>query len=201
MQLALKRTIDIVCAVIGLIILSPVLALCGLAVALTSSGPVIFRQRRLGLGGRAFEILKLRTMAVDAPEVRNPDGSTFSSDSDPRVTNVGHFLRQSSLDELPQLWNVLAGDMSLVGPRPDQCNQLALYQAHEHEKLAMKPGISGLAQISGRNSISWEHRKRLDCEYVRHWSLALDLRILVLTLPYVFLRRGINSPPATPVSD
>ncbi|MBL8210049.1 MAG: sugar transferase [Bryobacterales bacterium] len=200
MQLALKRLMDVVCSLLGLVLLSPILGGCAIAVVSTSSGPAIFRQRRLGLYGRPFEILKFRTMYVDAPELRNADGSTFSSDHDPRVTKVGRFLRRSSLDELPQLWNVLAGEMSLIGPRPDQCNQLALYTANEHEKLAMRPGLSGLAQISGRNGIAWDQRKRLDCEYVRNWSLALDMRILLLTLPYVLFRRGINNSAAT-VSD
>ena len=200
MQLALKRLMDVVCSLLGLVLLSPILGGCAIAVVSTSSGPAIFRQRRLGLYGRPFEILKFRTMYVDAPELRNADGSTFSSDHDPRVTKVGRFLRHSSLDELPQLWNVLAGEMSLIGPRPDQCNQLALYTANEHEKLAMRPGLSGLAQISGRNGIAWDQRKRLDCEYVRNWSLALDMRILLLTLPYVLFRRGINNSAAT-VSD
>lgn len=197
MQLALKRLMDILCSLLGLVLLSPILTVCALAVASTSSGPVIFRQRRLGLHGRPFEILKFRTMQVDAPEVRNADGSAFTSDQDPRVTKVGHFLRHSSLDELPQLWNVLVGQMSLIGPRPDQCNQLALYKPHEHEKLAMKPGLSGLAQISGRNGIPWDRRKLLDCEYVRNWSIALDVRILILTLPYVLFRRGINASAAS----
>lgn len=198
--MALKRALDVLLSAIGLVLLSPILLLCAFAVALNSPGPVVFRQRRLGLHARPFLILKFRTMYVDSPDLRNPDGSTFSATQDPRVTPVGQFLRSTSLDELPQFWNVLVGQMSLIGPRPDQCSQLALYKPGEQDKLLMRPGLSGLAQISGRNSISWERRKQLDCEYVRGWSLKLDLRILIATVPYVLFRRGINSSAAS-VSD
>jgi len=193
MQLALKRVMDIFGALSGLVLLSPLLMLCAGLVAFSSPGPILFRQRRLGRYGRPFLILKFRTMLVDAPDLRNADGSAFSGSSDPRVTQVGRFLRSSSLDELPQLWNVLCGEMSLIGPRPDQCNQLIHYRPEELEKLQMKPGLSGLAQISGRNAISWENRKALDCQYVHNWSIALDLSILIRTIPFVLFQRGIHT--------
>jgi lipopolysaccharide/colanic/teichoic acid biosynthesis glycosyltransferase len=193
MQLALKRAMDVSGALAGLFILSPLFLVCAVLVRGSSPGPILFRQQRLGRLGEPFLILKFRTMLSDAPDLRNPDGSAFSGSSDPRVTPIGRFLRSTSLDELPQLWNVVRGEMSLIGPRPDQCNQLIHYRPEELEKLRMKPGLSGLAQISGRNAISWECRKALDCQYVRNWSIALDLSILIRTIPLVLFQRGINS--------
>ncbi len=192
MERIAKRILDAAAAAIALALLSPVLAATALAVRLSSPGPVVFRQRRLGLNGVPFEILKFRTMADGAGELRNPDGSAFSGSGDPRVTPLGRFLRSSSLDELPQLWNVLRGDMSLVGPRPDQVDQMRYYRGHEFRKLAARPGITGLAQIRGRNSISWEARKQLDIEYVDGWSFGLDCGLLLETVPYVLARRGVN---------
>jgi lipopolysaccharide/colanic/teichoic acid biosynthesis glycosyltransferase len=123
----------------------------------------------------------------------NPDGSAYTGDDDPRVTRVGRLLRGASLDELPQLFNVLRGDMSLVGPRPDQAGQLRFYSKTEKRKLLVKPGITGLAQISGRNNIPWQRRKALDVEYVDRQSFWLDLSILLKTIPYVLLRKEVNS--------
>lgn len=190
---ALKRALDVGVAGGLLIITSPLLAVLMAAVRLNSSGPALFRQARLGKGGVPFTIYKFRTMHMNAPDLRNADGSAFTGEHDPRVTRVGRFLRQTSLDELPQLINVIRGDMSLVGPRPDQVDQLKYYTALEKRKLEVKPGLTGLAQINGRNSIPWEQRKRLDVEYVERQSLALDLEILLRTIPYVFARRGITA--------
>ncbi|MBL8231130.1 MAG: sugar transferase, partial [Bryobacterales bacterium] len=145
-----------------------------------------------GLAGKPFHVLKFRTMIENAPDLRNADGSTYSGSEDPRVTSIGRLLRTSSLDELPQLWNVLVGDMSIVGPRPDQVDQLRYYTDEDLVKLQVRPGITGLAQISGRNSIPWELRRRLDCSYARNWTLWLDLRIMAKTIPYVVLRRDIH---------
>lgn len=189
---AIKRAIDIAIAALGLAALAPLLGLIALLVRCTSPGPALFRQWRLGLMGRPFLILKFRSMYVSAPDMRNPDGSASCPPSDPRVTSVGKFLRRTSLDELPQLWNVLKGEMSLVGPRPDQLDQLQYYSAREKVKLRMRPGITGLAQVSGRNAIAWERRKQLDCQYVENWSLALDLSILLKTIPCVLKQRGIE---------
>ncbi len=190
----MARIRDLLIASALLLLLSPLLAACALAVRRSSPGPVLFRQRRLGLHGRPFWLLKFRSMIHNAPEVRNPDGSAYSGAGDPRVTPVGRFLRQTSLDELPQLLNVLRGEMSLVGPRPDQVDQLRFYTPDENRKLNVKPGITGLAQISGRNNIPWAGRKALDLEYVERHSSWLDWAILLRTLPYVLLRRDVDSP-------
>lgn len=195
MQQLLKRAIDMVVSGVSLLLLLPFLGVISVLVYLSSRGPVLFRQGRLGRNGVPFNILKFRSMVVNAPDLRNEDGSTFNGENDPRVTWIGKLLRSSSLDELPQLINVFAGDMSLVGPRPDQVDQLRYYSEKERQKLTVKPGITGLAQISGRNSIRWETRKQLDLEYVRRQSLALDLQIMVRTVPYVLFRKGVFVTP------
>lgn len=192
-KFSMPRIRDLLIALLALAVLSPVLLLCALLVRRSSPGPILFRQRRLGLLGRPFWLLKFRTMLDNAPELRNPDGSAYTGDDDPRLTRVGRWLRQTSLDELPQLFNVIRGDMSLVGPRPDQIDQLRFYTEAERRKLNTRPGITGLAQISGRNSISWERRKALDVAYVDQRSPWLDLRILLKTIPYVLLRKDINA--------
>lgn len=194
---SVKRLIDVVIAAGALIVLLPVVCLCALAVWATSPGPVIFSARRLGRNGLPFRLYKFRTMHMGAPDWRNPDGSAFSSDLDPRATPVGRILRKTSLDELPQLLNVLAGDMSLVGPRPDQVDQIRYYSEREKAKLRVKPGITGLAQISGRNAIAWEVRKALDVEYVERQSFLLDAAIICKTIPYVLKREGVNTSPAS----
>lgn len=191
-QQVAKRAVDVAASAVALIILSPVLALVAAAIRLTSPGPVLFRQRRLGWNGVPFEIFKFRTMVANAAQLRNADGSAFSGERDPRVTPIGKLLRASSLDELPQLVNVLRGEMSLVGPRPDQVDQLRYYREGEFRKLAARPGITGLAQIRGRNRISWEARKQLDVEYIERWSFGLDCRLLAETVPYVLLGRDVN---------
>jgi len=184
-----KRCFDIFVSSIALIVLSPVLLLIALAIKFTSKGPVMFYQERLCLGAAEFTLFKFRTMIENAPDLRNADGSTFNSANDDRVTSIGRFLRSTSLDELPQLLNVLLGSMSLVGPRPDQVDQEEFYVGDEWKKNLVKPGITGLAQINGRNAISWADRKRLDLEYVEQQSLSLDFEILLKTIPYV-LNRG-----------
>ncbi len=189
-----KRAIDLAGSAVLIVLLFPLGCLCALAVGFTSPGPVFFNAPRLGKGGRPFLLRKFRSMYSGAPDLRNKDGSSYTGSADPRVTPVGRFLRQTSLDELPQLFNVFAGDMSLVGPRPDQVDQLRYYTEAERRKLNVRPGITGLAQISGRNSISWEARKALDVEYVRRRSLWFDLYILCRTVPYVLKREGVNGP-------
>jgi undecaprenyl phosphate N,N'-diacetylbacillosamine 1-phosphate transferase len=191
--MGMKRLVDIVGAGVALVVLLPLIAVIALAIRTTSPGPAIFRQRRLGRNGSPFDLYKFRSMRVNAPDVRNADGSAYSGDGDPRVTPFGRFIRQTSLDELPQLYNVMKGDMSLVGPRPDQVDQLRFYDEGEKRKLLVKPGITGLAQISGRNDIPWKMRKALDVRYVEERSLALDFEILLRTIPYVLLRKGIHT--------
>jgi undecaprenyl phosphate N,N'-diacetylbacillosamine 1-phosphate transferase len=160
-------------------------------VRLTSPGPALFRQSRLGRDGVPFTLYKFRTMRVGAPDRRNSDGSTYSAPDDTRVTPLGRFLRATSLDELAQLVNVVRGDMSLVGPRPELLDQLLFYSESDKRRLLVRPGITGLAQLSGRNSLAWRERRQLDLEYVERRSLRLDLSILFRTLPYVLRRRGI----------
>jgi exopolysaccharide biosynthesis polyprenyl glycosylphosphotransferase len=198
-QLWVKRAVDLVGAGVGLLVISPLLALIALAIKLDSSGPVFFSQERVGWGGRTFRMLKFRTMRVgaDAEKARlahlNTSGDTrlFKILNDPRVTRVGTILRKWSLDELPQLFNVLRGDMSIVGPRPFFESDLATYREHHFGRLGARPGITGLWQVSGRSSITdFEEVVRLDCEYIHRWSLWLDLEILVKTLPAVVRRTG-----------
>jgi lipopolysaccharide/colanic/teichoic acid biosynthesis glycosyltransferase len=182
-----KRIVDIVGAAAGLVIAAPVLALAACAITLEDRGPVLFRQMRLGRGASQFEILKLRTMTVDA-EVLRSDGVVEAND--PRITRIGAFLRRTAIDELPQLWHVLTGEMSLVGPRPVPPSHLERYDEEQRRRLDVKPGLTGWAQIHGRASLPWPERLALDVHYVDNQSLALDARILARTAG-VLLRRDI----------
>jgi len=190
-QRIIKRLMDVFLSLLIIGLFSPLFFLIFLIIRLDSKGPAIFRQVRAGKNGRPFICYKFRTMYVGAPDIRNPDGSTFNAEDDPRVTRVGRFLRKTSLDELPQFINVLKGDMSLVGPRPDLIDQIQYYKEEEKRRLSVKPGITGLAQISGRNSIPWEQRKYLDLEYIKNYSLWLDISILLRTIPCVIMQRGV----------
>ena len=188
---SLKRAVDVSASATLLALTSPGLVMAGLLVKWSSPGPALFRQKRLGKDGRPFSVLKFRTMHVNAPDLRNPDGSSVSGEGDSRITPLGRFFRTTSIDELPQLLNVLLGDMSLVGPRPEQVDQIRYYTEKEKRRLDVRPGLTGLAQISGRNSITWQERKALDLEYVSTQSTWLDLKILCRTIPYVLFRNGI----------
>ena len=175
----MKRLLDLVVAAVALAVLSPVLVLAAIAVAVDSGFPVLFRQVRVGRGGREFRMLKFRSMVVGAPT----QGPAWTRSGDPRITRVGRFLRRSSIDELPQLWNVLRGDMSLVGPRPDLPSQAADYRPEEWaQRCAVRPGITGLAQATLRSQATPEQRLAADLAYARRPTLAADLRILWLTL-------------------
>jgi lipopolysaccharide/colanic/teichoic acid biosynthesis glycosyltransferase len=180
-----KRLLDLVLVVVTAPVWIPVLGALLLLVRVTLGRPVLFRQTRPGLGARPFTLVKLRTMtdASDATGRLLPDAD--------RLTSFGRWLRATSLDELPELWNVLRGDMSLVGPRPLLVEYLPLYTPAQSRRHAVRPGITGLAQISGRNAISWEEKFRLDTWYVDHHSLTLDLKILMLTCLRVVQRHGI----------
>lgn len=182
----MKRTFDFVLAGLGLTILAPVLLATALAVRLTLGAPVLFRQLRPGLHGRPFLLYKFRTMrdAVDANGEPLPDVE--------RLTGLGRWLRRTSLDELPELWNVLRGDMSLVGPRPLLMEYLPLYTPEQARRHAVRPGLTGWAQVNGRNALGWDERLALDVWYVDHRSLRLDLGILLLTVWRVIRRVGIN---------
>jgi lipopolysaccharide/colanic/teichoic acid biosynthesis glycosyltransferase len=175
---ALKRLLDVVLAGLGLVAGSPLLGAAAVAIRLEDGGPVFYRQRRVGLGGREFELLKLRTMVVGAETM----GAGWAvNEGDPRITRAGRVLRRLSLDELPQLWNVLRGDMSVVGPRPTLAYQVERYTPRQRRRLDVKPGLTGWAQVKGRATLPWEERIELDVWYVEHRSLWLDLKILART--------------------
>jgi lipopolysaccharide/colanic/teichoic acid biosynthesis glycosyltransferase len=174
----MNRAADIAGASVALTLASPLLALAALAIKLEDSGPVLYRQKRVGIGGRDFELLKLRTMVVNAEAI----GAGYAvNEGDPRITRVGRLLRRLSLDELPQLWNVVRGDMSLVGPRPTLRYQVERYDERQRRRLDVKPGITGWAQVHGRAALPWAERIELDVWYVEHRSPLLDLRILLRT--------------------
>jgi lipopolysaccharide/colanic/teichoic acid biosynthesis glycosyltransferase len=184
----LPRMADIAMAGLGLVVLSPFLLAAAIAIKLDSRGPVIYRQPRVGRDGRLFELYKLRTMHPGA----DPVGvGTPVLEDDPRVTRVGSFLRRFSLDEVPNLVNVLRGELAIVGPRPTLAAQVELYTPHQRRRLAVKPGITGWAQVNGRAGIPWEERIEFDVWYVDHRSLALDLRILGRTVRLLLTGHGL----------
>lgn len=183
MPLLLKRLIDIAGSLVGLVLLSPLFLIVAALIKIDSPGPVFFCQERVGKGGRPFRIFKFRSMVENAARMGT---GIYVSEGDPRITRVGRFLRRASLDELPQLINVLRGEMSLVGPRPTLAYQVERYTPRQRRRLLVKPGITGWAQVKGRNRLSWPEKIELDLYYVDHWSLWLDLRILFLTLGVVF---------------
>ena len=182
-----KRLIDVLAASAALVLLAPLIAGIALAVRVKLGGPVLFRQERPGLDGRPFTLVKFRTM-LDA---RTPDGRLLPDEQ--RLPSFGQRLRSTSLDELPELWNVLRGDMSLVGPRPLLMQYLPLYSPEQARRHDVRPGITGWAQINGRNAISWPDKFALDVWYVDNWSLSLDFRILAATLRSVLGRHGISA--------
>ena len=183
-----KRAIDVVGAAAGLALAAPILALAACAIKLEDNGPVFFRQMRLGLGEEPFEVLKLRTMTVDAEKIRS-DGVV--EEGDPRITRVGALLRRTAVDELPQLWNVLRGEMSLVGPRPVPLPHLERYDERQRRRLEVRPGLTGWAQIHGRASLPWPERIELDVWYVDNRSLGLDLRIIARTVGLILSGKGL----------
>ncbi|MBE0660343.1 MAG: sugar transferase [Bryobacteraceae bacterium] len=182
-----KRMLDLAAAVLSLALLSPVLLLVFVLVRLTMGSPVLFHQSRAGFGGRPFILHKFRTMTMDQDIHGHdlPDGA--------RLTRTGAFLRATSLDELPQLWNVLRGEMSLVGPRPLYVHYIDRYSTRQRRRQEVLPGITGWAQVNGRNALTWQDRLELDVWYVEHRSLLLDLRILMLTVVQVIKRDGISA--------
>jgi len=197
-KLAVKRLIDIVGSSVILTLSAPVIAAAAVAIKLTSPGPVFFRQNRCALNGRRFEMLKLRTMVLDAEQqqtalldLNEMDGPVFKIKDDPRITKVGAILRRWSIDELPQIWNVLRGDMSLVGPRPPIPLEVARYETFERRRLSMRPGVTCLWQVSGRNHISFADWVKLDVEYIDTWSLTNDFKILLRTIPAVLGGNGL----------
>lgn len=199
--LAVKRAIDIIVSSLAILALSPVMLLAALFVRLTSKGPIFFVQKRLGLNKRMFNIYKFRTMVVDAEaqlkdleHLNEADGAVFKIKKDPRITLVGAFLRKTSIDELPQLFNVLKGEMSLVGPRPLQVRDYELFETHcgdwQRKRFSVRPGITCLWQVNGRSSTTFDRWMELDLQYIRDWSLWLDLEILAKTVPAVLKGSG-----------
>jgi exopolysaccharide biosynthesis polyprenyl glycosylphosphotransferase len=193
-----RRILDVILASFILVICGPLLMLpAAILIKLTSGGPVLFRQKRCGLNGRQFVMYKFRSMVNNAEQLRveleglnEMDGPVFKSSRDPRITTVGKVIRRFSIDELPQIFNVLKGDMSLVGPRPPLPAEVARYERWQRRRLSMKPGMTCLWQISGRNEVSFDDWMKLDLTYIDNWSLLLDLKILLKTVPVVLLGRG-----------
>lgn len=198
-QMALKRVFDIVTSAVALWLLLPLLLLTALAIKLTSKGPLLFRQTRVGLHGRPFRMLKFRTMVVDAEArkaslaaLNEVDGPVFKITNDPRVTRVGRFLRKFSIDELPQLVNVVRGDMSIVGPRPPLPNEVAKYEGWQRRRLSVRPGLTCIWQVSGRNTLSFQQWMYLDMQYIDTWSFVKDLELILKTVPVVLTGKGAS---------
>ncbi|HUP45686.1 MAG TPA: sugar transferase [Thermoanaerobaculia bacterium] len=198
-HLALKRLLDVAISVLLLALALPIVVIAALAIRLTSPGSVVFKQERLGLNGRIFTLYKFRTMIEDADRHREEvhhlnqmTGPVFKAKGDPRITPVGRFLRKFSLDELPQLWNVLKGDMSLVGPRPPIPEEVASYHRWHRRRLSMKPGLTCLWQVSGRNNVDFDRWMELDLQYIDNWSPTLDFKILLRTIPAVLSGKGAS---------
>jgi lipopolysaccharide/colanic/teichoic acid biosynthesis glycosyltransferase len=187
-----KRFFDLAVALAALIAGAPVLGVIAIAIRLSSRGPVFFLQERVGRQGRMFSIVKFRSMVPHAPYIRNRDGSAYSSDTDLRVTRFGRILRRTSLDELPQLWNVVRGEMSLIGPRPELAEGLRSYRPADFRRLHVRPGMTGWAVVHGRNEVPISTRRELDAWYADHANFLLDLKILCKTMAMVVGRQGIH---------
>jgi lipopolysaccharide/colanic/teichoic acid biosynthesis glycosyltransferase len=192
-----KRWFDIAASGLGMILLSPVFLLLALAIKIDSPGPILYRSRRVGEGGRFFAFLKFRSMVRDAEARRGEvahlnevDGPVFKISRDPRITRVGAFLRRTSLDELPQLWNILNGDMSVVGPRPPIPGEVRHYEPWQLNRLGVRPGLTCLWQVSGRSEVGFDEWMRMDMEYIERRSLGLDLSIILRTVPAVLGGKG-----------
>lgn len=194
-----KRLVDFVCALIFLIILSPIFLILGIIIKLDSGGPVFVKLQRMGERKKIFKLIKFRSMIKNAHQMKKDllennerrDGPLFKMENDPRITKFGRVLRKTSLDELPQLFNVLKGEMSLVGPRPHEPEEVAQYQRHHKQLLTIKPGLTGLAQISGRSKLSFEQEARLDIYYIENWSLLFDFQIIIKTIPVVLSSKNV----------
>lgn len=189
----MKRFFDIFFSLIGLTLVFPILLVVAIAIKIDSSGPIFFFQKRIGINGKVFSIIKFRTMVVNA---ENMEGGIFNTANDPRVTKTGNFLRNSSLDEIPQFINILRGDMSFVGPRPPVTYELGDYEGWDADlkkSFSVKPGVTGLAQVSGRNELNWDEKTKLNLEYIekyRSYGLLLDIKIILLTIVKVLNNEG-----------
>ena len=199
LQLAMKRAFDIALSAVALLLLSPLLLGVAAIIKLTDRGPVLFRQQRVGLHGRSFNMLKFRSMVVNAEALKaqllafnEQSGPVFKMKHDPRITRIGRFIRKFSIDELPQIVNVLRGDMSIVGPRPPLPNEVARYEAWQRRRLSVRPGLTCVWQVSGRNQISFVDWMLLDMQYIDHWSLVRDFQLILKTFPVVLTGRGAS---------
>lgn len=191
-KLWLKSLIDKFTGIIIIIFLLPILFIIGILIKIEDGGKIFFLQKRLGKDRKIFKIYKFRTMKENAPDIRLADGSTFNSDDDPRVTKIGKFLRRTSLDELAQIINVIKGEMSIIGPRPDLPDHLKLYEGDEFKKLLVRPGITGYAQVNGRNDLPWKERFKYDIYYAENWSIMLDMKIILKTIQIILTGKGVN---------
>ncbi|MFD1929256.1 sugar transferase [Sporosarcina siberiensis] len=190
MRLILKRLFDLLLSLLLIVLLSPLLLIIGALIKVTSSGPMLFKQERVGRHEKVFKIYKFRSMIQNADKLGA--GYYMDGKNDPRITRVGNFLRKTSLDELPEVFNVLKGEMSFVGPRPTLKYQVDKYSDFQKRRLEYPPGITGWAQINGRNEIPWSKRIELDVWYIDNYTLWLDIKILILTLPSVVFSKGIS---------
>lgn len=186
-----KRLCDVVVGIIALPFVLVIIGVLAPFIYFEDKGPVFYNAPRVGKNGRDFKMYKLRSMRVNAPDLTMPDGSTYNGADDPRMTRVGSFMRKTSLDEMPQFLNVLKGDMSVVGPRPDLRRETELYQGDQGDKLLVKPGITGYAAVYGRNSLPWRERLDLDVFYVRNLSFALDVKVFFKTFSTVLKQEGV----------
>lgn len=186
-----KRVCDLVVSIVALPFVLIIIAVLAPIIYFEDKGPVFYNAPRVGKDGRDFKMYKLRSMRVNAPDLVMEDGSTYNGADDPRMTKIGAFMRRTSLDEIPQFLNVLKGDMSVVGPRPDLRRETELYEGDECEKLTVKPGITGYAAVYGRNSLPWHDRLALDVYYVRNVTFALDVKVFFRTFATVFKQEGI----------
>ncbi|GAB3063848.1 sugar transferase [Salinicoccus sesuvii] len=186
-----KRLFDFIFALILLPLWLPLLLILSPIIYLSDKGPIFYNSNRLGKNGKVFKMYKFRSMRINAPDIRNPDGSTFNSERDSRLTQTGNFLRKSSLDETPQLLNVLKGDMSFIGPRPDLPEQYALYSEEEKEKLLTRPGVTGYNQAYFRNTIPWKERIKNDVYYVKNITFIFDVMIIIKTISSVLGKKNV----------
>ncbi|WP_045519168.1 sugar transferase [Neobacillus niacini] len=192
-KLFLKRWMDLLAAILALPVLMFVILIVGILIKLEDNGPIFYKSKRLGKNGIPFLMYKFRSMKVNAPDIRNEDGSTFNSENDPRMTKIGKFIRKTSIDEVPQLLNVVIGNMSFIGPRPDLPDQISLYEGNEIRKLEVLPGLTGYNQAYFRNSIPLREKFENDVYYVDHISLFFDLKILLKTFTIIIHRKHVYS--------
>ena len=190
-QLVFKRIVDIIACLIALPFVLIILIPVAIAIKIEDGGPVFYRSSRLGVGFKDFGMLKFRSMKVNAPDIRNEDGSTYNSDIDPRVTKVGRFLRETSIDEIPQVFNIIMGDMSIIGPRPGDVESKDTYEEDEKDKILIRPGITGYTQAYYRNNLGVREKRLYDAWYAHNVSLALDVKVFFKTISTVLKKENL----------